>query len=99
MPKAYSQEFKNDVLNVARKREVSLKRVAADFNISITCLEKWLRAERDSQSSFGVSPQVVDEVRELKKRNRLLEQENEVLRRAHAYISQDVLYPKKGFTR
>jgi transposase len=28
------------------------------------------------------------EVRELKKRNRLLEQENEVLRRAAAYLSQ-----------
>ena len=28
------------------------------------------------------------ELRELKKRNRLLEQENEVLRRAAAYLSQ-----------
>jgi transposase len=28
------------------------------------------------------------EVRELKRRNRLLEQENEVLRRAAAYLSQ-----------
>lgn len=30
------------------------------------------------------------ELRELKKRNRLLEQENEVLRRAGAYLSRDV---------
>jgi transposase len=30
------------------------------------------------------------ELRELKKRNRLLEQENEVLRRAAAYLSRDV---------
>jgi transposase len=29
-----------------------------------------------------------DQMRELKKRNRLLEQENEVLRRASAYLSQ-----------
>ena len=38
------------------------------------------------------------EIRELKKRNRLLEQENEVLRRAAAYLSQANL-PGKGSTR
>jgi len=35
---------------------------------------------------------------ELRRRNRLLEQENEVLRRAAAYLSQSHL-PGKGFTR
>jgi transposase-like protein len=38
------------------------------------------------------------ELRELKRRNRLLEQENEVLRRAAAYLSQASL-PGKGSTR
>lgn len=38
------------------------------------------------------------ELRELKRRNRLLEQENEVLRRAAAYLSQGNL-PGKGSTR
>lgn len=31
------------------------------------------------------------ELRELKKRNRLLKQENDVLRRAAAYLSRDIL--------
>jgi transposase len=38
------------------------------------------------------------ELCELRRRNRLLEQENEVLRRAAAYLSQSNL-PGKGFTR
>ena len=38
------------------------------------------------------------ELRELKRRNRLLEQENEVLRRAAAYLSQANL-PGKSSTR
>jgi transposase-like protein len=46
----------------------------------------------------GQSRTEAAEIRELKKRNRLLEQENEVLRRAAAYLSQANL-PGKGSTR
>jgi hypothetical protein len=41
---------------------------------------------------------VLRENRDLKRRNRLLEQENEVLRRAAAYLAQGSL-PGKGSTR
>ena len=46
----------------------------------------------------GVSRGEAQELREAKKRIRLLEQENEVLRRAAAYLSQANL-PGKGSTR
>jgi len=45
----------------------------------------------------GVTLSESTELRELRKRNRLLEQENEVLRRAAAYLSQANL-PGKGST-
>jgi transposase-like protein len=38
----------------------------------------------------GVTASESAELRELKKRNRLLEQENEILRRAAAYLSRDI---------
>jgi transposase-like protein len=47
---------------------------------------------RKADVQDGVKPGVTEEqnaeLRELKRRNRLLEQENEVLRRAAAYLSQ-----------
>ena len=46
----------------------------------------------------GVTASESAEMRELRTRNRLLEQENEVLRRAAAYLSQANL-PGKGSTR
>jgi transposase len=46
----------------------------------------------------GVTANESAELRELKRRNRLLEQENEVLRRAAAYLSQANL-PGKCCTR
>jgi transposase len=91
MPKPYPKEFRDDVVRVARSREpgVRLKDVAADFGISESCLHNWLaRADRDDGIKPGPTSAELVELRELKKRNLLLEQENEVLRRAVAYLSQ-----------
>ncbi len=91
MPKPYPKEFRDDVVRVARSREpgVRIKDVAKDFGITESCLTNWLaRADRDDGIKPGPTSAEASELRELKKRNRLLEQENEVLRRAAAYLSQ-----------
>ena len=101
MPKPYPREFRDDVVAVARRREdgVSIKQIATDFGISETCLQNWLRAaDVEDGTRPGVNSSESAELRELRKRNRLLEQENEVLRRAAAYLSQANL-PGKGSTR
>jgi transposase len=91
MPKPYPREFRDDVVRVARSREpgVHLKDVAADFGISESCLNNWLKR---ADVEDGIKPGVTDaehaELRAAKRRIRLLEQENEVLRRAAAYLSQ-----------
>jgi transposase len=67
---------------------VRIKDVAADFGISESCLTNWLtQADRDDGSRSGPSTEELADLREARKRIRLLEQENEVLRRA-AYLSQ-----------
>ena len=91
MPKPYPKEFRDDVVRVARNREpgVRIKDVAKDFGITESCLTNWLaRADREDGIKAGPTTAEQAELRELKKRNRLLEQENEVLRRAAAYLSQ-----------
>jgi transposase-like protein len=101
MPKAYPKEFRDDVVAVAQRREagVTIKEIADDFGISETCLQNWLRkADVESGRRAGISVAESSENRELRRRNRLLEQENEVLRRAAAYLSQANL-PGKGSTR
>jgi transposase len=93
--KAYPEEFRRDVIAVARKGEAPIRQVAKDFGISETCLQRWLRiADRDdgvagpTPAASGSDPA---ELREALKRIRLLEQENEILRRAAAYLSQSSL--------
>ena len=83
MPKAFPPEFRRDVVAVARKGNTSLRQIAKDFGISESCLHRWLnQADIDDGVKPGLSSSESAELRELKKRNRTLEQENEILRRA-----------------
>lgn len=101
MARPYPREFREDVVRVARNREngVTLEQIAADFGVHPITLSKWIRqAAVDDGSRSGTPTSESAELRELRRRNRLLEQENEVLRRAAAYLSQSNL-PGKGSTR
>lgn len=91
MPKPFPREFREDVVRVARNREPGqqLKQIAADFGISESCLANWIKAaDVEDGRKPGVTAEQNTELREARKRIRLLEQENEVLRRAAAYLSQ-----------
>ncbi|QDE36375.1 IS3 family transposase [Microbacterium foliorum] len=103
MPAPYPQEFREDVVRVARSREdgVSLAQIAKDFGVHEMTLHKWIRqADIDDGNRPGRSREESTELRDARKRIRLLEQENEVLRRAAAYLSQanlpKRLYPLVG---
>jgi transposase len=89
VPRPHPKEFRDDVVAVARRGDAPVAEVAKDFGISESCLRNWLhRAEVEDGHRPGVTVAESAELRELKRRNRLLEQENEVLRRAAAYLSQ-----------
>ena len=89
IPKPYPKEFRDDVVAVAHTGHAPISQIAKDFGISEACLHNWLKK---AEVEDGLRPGLTDaeraELREVKKRNRLLEQENEVLRRAAAYLSQ-----------
>ena len=101
MPRPYPREFRDDVVRVARSREdgVTIEQIAADFGIHPMTLSKWMRQADVDDGAKPVTTRTESvELRELRRRTRLLEQENEVLRRAAAYLSQANL-PGKGSTR
>ncbi|WP_328889211.1 transposase [Streptomyces sp. NBC_00316] len=101
MPKPYPEEFREDVVRVARNRGpgVTLEQAAAGFGVHVMTLSKWMRrADIDDGAKPGTTSQDNAELREARRRIKLLEQENAVLRRAAAFLSQANL-PGKGSTR
>ncbi len=92
MPKAFPEEFRRDVVAVARKREATLTRIAKDFGISEACLHRWLKqADVEDGVRPGVTTAEAGALRDAKKRIRVLEQQNEILRRAAAFFARESL--------
>ena len=92
MPKKFPPEFKRDVVAVARRGEIPVKEVAADFDISESTLCRWMQqADVDDGVKDGLTTAEQDELVQLRRRARRLEQENEILRRAAAYFARDHL--------
>jgi transposase len=81
-------------VRVARNRDggVTIEQIAADFGVHPMTLSNWMRqADIDDGAKPGRSTSESGELRDSRRRIKLLEQENEVLRRAAAYLSQSNL--------
>lgn len=78
---------------------MTVEQIAADFGVHSMTLWKWLqRAKVEGGEAVVQTSGESETLRELCKRNRLLEQQNEVLRRVAAYLPHANLRGK-GSTR
>ncbi|MFD9973915.1 IS3 family transposase [Streptomyces sp. NPDC059017] len=78
MPKPYPEEFRQDVVRVARNRGpgVTVEQVATDFGVHPMTLWKWMRrADIDGGTKPGATRQESAELRQARRRIKLLEQE------------------------
>jgi transposase-like protein len=92
MPHKYPPEFKRDVVAVARRSDASQEQIATDFGITTSTLKRWTaQADIEDGVAQGVTSDEQAELVALRRRTRLLEQENEILRRAAAYFAKDSL--------
>lgn len=95
MPIKYSEELKRNAVGLVESG-ISQKQVCRDLGASKSALNSWLQDARFK--TYGMTPSKdPDEQREMRqtlKRIRELEMENEVLRRAAAYLSQVHITPQ-----
>ena len=95
MRRRFSDEFKANAVELARSGGAPIVQVARDLGVAEVSLRRWMRAsDVENGVRDGVTKAESVELRELKKRNRLLEQEIEVLRRAAAYFARENVLPK-----
>jgi transposase len=90
VPKKFPPEFKRDVVTVARRGDLTHAEIAADFDISVESIRRWMKqADIDDGIKDGLTSAEQAEVVRLRRENRRLEMEVEILRRATAYFAKD----------
>lgn len=91
MPRPYPKEFREGAVQLVREGERPIAEIARELGIAESCLRNWLkrdqldRRERDD----GLSSAEREELRELRRRVRRLEQEKEILRKAAAFFARE----------
>lgn len=93
MPRAYPEEFRHRAVELARLRERPVSQIAAELGIAQSALHRWLRqADIDEgQRHDGLTTEERAELVRLRRANRTLAMENEILKRAAAYFAREHL--------
>jgi transposase len=98
MPAPHPVEFRLRAVQLARSGDKPVGALAKDLGISESCLRNWLaQADTDDAGAGGAGRATSaekKELSELRRRNRLLEVENEILKRAAAYFARENVLPK-----
>ncbi len=91
MPKAFPEEFRRTVIAAAKVSSEPKTKIADDFGISESCLHRWLQLDGiEAGSKPGQTQAEKEELRDLKRKVKVLEEENLILRRAAAFFAREI---------
>jgi transposase len=86
----YSEEFKEQAVRVARTSGQPLSKVAAELGVSERHLRRWVAGKFISPSPrIGLSAAERAELKQLRRRVKTLEQEQEILKKAADFFARE----------
>ena len=93
MPKTrppYPPEFREEAVRLVRSSGRPMREIAADLDVSEQTLRNWVfAAQVDSGEREGLSSDERAELRELRRRVRVLEQGRDILKKAAAWFAKE----------
>lgn len=102
MPSAHPPEFRRRAVDLAREldeegnRKHPIATLARDLKISESCLRNWLAADDvESGERPGVTKAEREELVRLRRENRVLRMERDLLSRAAAFFAQENVLPPR----
>ena len=95
MATRYPAEFRQRAVELARQREKPIRQLAADLGISDQTLRNWVnQADINAGRREGLTTEERAELVRLRRANRVLEMEIEILKRAAAFFARENVLPK-----
>jgi transposase len=88
--RSFSKEFKRDAVELVRSSGKSIGEVARDLDLTESALRLWVRqADVDDGKRDGSSTAEREELARLRKENRVLREERDILKRATAFFARE----------
>jgi transposase len=88
--RSFSDEFKADIVDRCLAGDRSIPEVARDFDLTETAVRTWVRqAEVDTGKREGLTSTERDELAQLRRENRRLREDVEILKRATAFFVKE----------
>lgn len=91
--KNYTEEFKRSSAKIASESTQPIKLTAQDLGVHPTTLHGWVKRyypKRLTNNSVGMQEDLSEENKRLRKENRRLTQERDILKKATAYFASDL---------
>jgi len=86
----YPPEFRREAIELHRLSGKSIKQIADDLGISDMTLRNWIKqAEIDEGTRQGLTSDEREELRALRRENRTLKMEREILKKAAAFFARE----------
>jgi transposase len=88
--RSFTPAYKAEVIELCRSGGASVGKVARDLDLSETVVRRWLaQAEVDSGRRTGLTTIERAELAQLRKENRLLREERDLLKRAMSFFVRE----------
>ena len=87
MSRRYSEEFKSEAVRLYRESGKGYRTLASELGVSGYAIRKWVL--EDEQRQDPVAMRESEELKRLRRENRLLREEREILRKAAAFFARE----------
>jgi transposase len=88
--RSFSPEFKAEIVELCRRGDRSIGQVSRDFDLTETAVRAWVQqAEVDGGVRDGLTTEERQELTRLRRENRSLKEDVEVLKRATAFFAKE----------